>query len=86
VPGIGPIAGSAAIASVGNAKQFKNGRQMAAWIGPTPKQYASGDISRISEISKRGNQTLRRLFIHGAVTNGRRLTQVQINASRPSSV
>lgn len=39
---------------------------MAAWIGLTPKQYASGDISRISGISKRGNQTLRRLFIHGA--------------------
>ena len=66
VPGIGPIVGSAVIASVGNAKQFKNGRQMAAWIGLTPKQYASGDISRISGISKRGNQTLRRLFIHGA--------------------
>jgi len=66
VPGIGPIVGSAAIATVGNAKQFKNGRSMAAWIGLTPKQYASGDSSRMGGMSKRGNQALRRLLIHGA--------------------
>lgn len=39
---------------------------MAAWIGVTPKQHASGDNSRMGGISKRGNQTLRRQLIHGA--------------------
>ena len=66
VPGIGPITGSVLVSTVGNAAQFKNGRQMAAWIGLTPKQYASGDSSRLGGISKRGNNTLRRLLIHGA--------------------
>ncbi len=66
VPGVGPIVGSAIIAAVGNAKQFKNGRAMAAWIGLTPRLYASGDTSRMGSMSKRGNQTLRRQLIHGA--------------------
>ncbi len=66
VPGIGPIVGSAVIATVGNAKQFRNGRNLAAWIGLTPKQYASGDSSRMGGMSKRGNRALRRLLLHGA--------------------
>lgn len=66
VPGVGPIVASAVIAAVGNAKQFKNGRNLAAWIGLTPKLYASGDSSRMGGMSKRGNQALRRLLIHGA--------------------
>ena len=39
---------------------------MSAWVGLTPKQHASGDVSRMGGISKRGNRTLRRQFIHGA--------------------
>lgn len=66
VPGVGPIVGSAIISTVGNAKQFKNGRNMAAWIGLTPRLYASGENSRMGGMSKRGNQALRRLLIHGA--------------------
>ena len=66
VPGVGPVIGAAVIAAVGNAQQFKNGRQMAAWMGLTPKQHASGDHSRMGGLSKRGNRTLRKLFIHGA--------------------
>ena len=56
------------LAAVGDAKYFKNGRQFAAWIGLTPKQHASGEKSRLTGISKRGNQSLRRLLIHGART------------------
>jgi len=66
IPGIGPIVGRGLICSVNDAKQFKNGRQMASWIGITPKQHASGEQSRMGGITKRGNQTLRRLLIHGA--------------------
>ena len=33
VPGIGPITASALIASIGDARNFKNGRQLAAWLG-----------------------------------------------------
>src|SRR2546428_469074 len=31
IPGIGPITASALVASIGDAKTFKNGRQLAAW-------------------------------------------------------
>lgn len=68
IPGIGPMIAASLTASVGDARYFKNGRQMAAWMGLTPKQYASGENSRMKGISKRGDRTLRRLFIHGART------------------
>ncbi len=66
IPGVGPAIARAMICSVNDARQFKNGRQMAAWVGVTPKQHASGEQSRMSGISKRGNQNLRRQLIHGA--------------------
>jgi transposase len=66
VPGIGPVVGSALIASVGDAMQFENGRKMSSWLGLTPKQFASGDNTRMGGISKRGNRTLRKLMIDGA--------------------
>jgi transposase len=66
MPGIGPIVGSALIAAVGNARQFKSGRQMAAWVGLTPKLYASGDNMRMGGITKRGNKQVRKLIIDGA--------------------
>ena len=66
IPGIGPVIAASLICAVHDVKQFKNGRQMAAWSGLTPKQHASGDVSRMGGISKRGNQSLRRQVIHGA--------------------
>jgi transposase len=66
IPGVGPVTGRGIICAINDAKQFKNGRQMSAWVGLTPKQHASGDVSRMGGISKRGNRTLRRQFIHGA--------------------
>lgn len=68
IPGIGPVTAGALMASVGDASIFKNGRQLAAWIGLTPTQYASGEINRMGKISKRGNSSLRKYLIHGART------------------
>ena len=65
-PGFGPVLSSAAIASIGNGAQFSSGRQMAAWLGLTPRGESSGDRSTLKGISKRGNRYLRTLFIHGA--------------------
>ena len=66
--GIGPITAVAIFCSVGNAHQFRNGRQLAAWIGLVPKQHGTGGRVRLGGISKRGNQYLRLLLIHGART------------------
>jgi len=66
IPGIGPIVAATLIASIGDPSYFKNGRQLSAWIGLTPLQYASGEKSRMGKISKRGNRNLREMLIHGA--------------------
>jgi len=56
----------AAVATVGNAREFKQGRQMAAWLGLVPTQHSSGGHARLGEISCRGDAYLRTLLIHGA--------------------
>ncbi|MDX1488646.1 MAG: IS110 family transposase [Acidiferrobacterales bacterium] len=66
INGIGPITASAIVATVGNAREFKNGRQLAAWIGLTPRQYSTGGKPRLGRISKRGDCYLRTLLVHGA--------------------
>jgi transposase len=66
VPGIGPLTASALVASVGDAKSFKNGRQLSAWLGLVPRQESSGGKERLLGISKRGDTYLRTLLIHGA--------------------
>jgi len=65
IPGIGPITASAIVATVGNATEFKNGRQLAAWLGLVPKQNSSGGKQVLLGISKRGDTYLRTLLIHG---------------------
>ena len=66
VPGIGPITASALVAAIGDAKNFANGRQLAAWLGLVPKQHSSGGKTNLQGISKRGDTYLRTLLIHGA--------------------
>jgi transposase len=64
--GVGPIIATAMLATVGDARQFRNGRQMSASLGLTPKQFSSGGKERMLGISKRGDAYLRSLLIHGA--------------------
>jgi len=66
IPGLGPITASAIVATVGDAREFKNGRQLAAWLGLVPKQHSSGGKPTLLGISKRGDTYLRTLMIHGA--------------------
>lgn len=66
IPGIGPITASALVATIGDAKNFNNGRQVAAWLGLVPKQQSSGGKNVLLGMSKRGDTYLRTLLIHGA--------------------
>ena len=61
IPGVGPITASAMVATIGNALDFKNGRQLAAWLGLVPKQNSSGGKQNLLGISKRGDSYLRTL-------------------------
>ena len=64
--GIGEIAATAIVAMVGNASEFKCGRQFAAWIGLVPGQYSSGGRARLGRITKAGDPYLRSLLVMGA--------------------
>lgn len=66
IEGVGKLTATAIVAAVGEPKNFKNGRQFAAWLGLTPRQHSSGGKSRLLGISKRGDSYLRCLLIHGA--------------------
>ena len=68
IEGIGPLTASAAVATIGNAKVFKNGREMAAWLGLVPKQHSSGEKIILGSITKRGDRYMRTLLVHGART------------------
>jgi len=65
IPGIGPITASALVASAGDARNFSNARQFAAWLGLVPRQCSSGGKPQLLGISKRGDVYLRTLLIHG---------------------
>ncbi len=64
--GVGPVTASAAIATVADFRQFKNGAQFGAWLGLTPRQHSSGGKNKLGAITKRGDTYLRTLLIQGA--------------------
>ena len=66
VIGVGPVSASAAVVTVGQFDQFKNGAQLAAWLGLVPSQNSSGGKNRLGKITKRGDEYLRSLLIQGA--------------------
>lgn len=66
IPGVGPISASALTATVGDARNFSSGRQLAAWLGLVPRQSSSGGKNVLLGMSKRGDAYLRTLLIHGA--------------------
>ena len=75
VPGIGPLTATVLVASVGDAKNFDNGRQFAAWLGVVPRQHSSGGKPTLLGMSKRGDAYLRTMLIHGARSVIYRATQ-----------
>ena len=66
IPGVGVITATALVATIGDASQFRSGRQLSAWLGLVPRQNSSGGKDRLGRISKRGDGYLRRLLVHGA--------------------
>jgi len=66
IGGVGLLASTAAVATIGDAKTFRSGREFAACVGLVPKQTGSGGKVNLHGISKRGDTYLRTLLIHGA--------------------
>jgi transposase len=80
IPGVGVLTASALVASIGNARCFKNGRELAAWLGLVPRQHSSGGKPLLPGISKRGDAYLRTLMVHGA----RSAVRVAANKQTPT--
>lgn len=66
IPGVGLLTATAAVATIGDAKAFKSGRELAAYLGLVPRQSGTGGRVKLMGISKRGDVYLRTLLIHGA--------------------
>jgi transposase len=66
INGIGPLTATALTTQVGDCRQFKNGRQMAAYLGITPREQSSGGKRRLLGITKRGSVRVRTLLILAA--------------------
>jgi transposase len=66
IPGIGMLTATALVATIGDARAFKSGRELAAFLGLVPRQTGTGGKVRLCGISKRGDSYVRTLLIHGA--------------------
>lgn len=67
IPGVGLLTSTALVASIGtDVSRFANGRQLAAWIGLTPREHSSGQTRRLGSITRAGDRYLRTLLTHGA--------------------
>jgi transposase len=86
VIGIGAITADAHVATVGNASEFKNGRQMSAWMGLVPTQHSSGGQTRLGEISCRGDAYLRTLLVQGARSSVQRARAVATEKATPEQL
>ncbi len=86
----------ALVAEIGDWKQCRSGRNLAAWIGLVPKQHSTGDKDRLGSITKQGNRYLRWLLVTGAMavircarqhhTKPLWLTRPRLMARRPAKV
>ena len=84
--GIGPLTADALVATIGDAKEFKNGRQLSAWLGLVPTQHSSGGHTRLGGISCRGDAYLRTLLIQGARSSLQRAKKVSVERATPEQL
>jgi len=66
IRGVGPLIATALVGTVGDARQYRKGRDMSAAIGLTPRQHSSGGKERLLGITKRGDSYLRSMLVNGA--------------------
>ncbi len=84
INGIGLLTATALVAAVGDPRSFKRGRQLANWIGITPREHSSGNTRRLGAITRQGDVYLRTLFIHGGRAALARAKQLA--ASKPEEL
>lgn len=63
IPSIGPITASAIVATMGDPRRFKSGRDFAAWLGLVPSQHSTGGRTVLGPITKAGDRYIRSLLV-----------------------
>ena len=58
-PGVGPITALCFLATIDDPTRFRKSRSVGAYVGLTPRRYASGEIDWTGRISKCGDKLLR---------------------------
>jgi transposase len=66
IPGVGVITAMTYKTAVDNPDRFERSETVGAYIGLTPRQYASGEVDRHGSISKMGPQECRTMLYEAA--------------------
>lgn len=66
VPGVGVITALGFVATIDDPARFRRSASAGAYLGLTPKIYASGETMRVGRISRRGDDFLRRSLYEAA--------------------
>lgn len=67
IPGVGPITALTFTTEVGDPTRFRNIRSVGAYMGMTPRQYSSGETTKMGKISKNGPIMLRSLLVEAGM-------------------
>ena len=67
-PGVGAVTSLAFVLTIGDAKRFPRGKQVASYLGLIPSEHSSGGKQRLGAISKQGNSFMRMLLVEAAQT------------------
>ncbi len=84
--GVGSLTADATVATVNDARDFKHGRQMSAWLGLVPKQTSSGGHEKLGRISRSGDSYLRTLLIQGARSSVNQARRVTLDKATPEQI
>lgn len=63
IPGVGKRLSEMVVAVIDDPHRFSNGKEVASYLGLTPRQYQSGAMDRQGRISGRGHKDLRKLLV-----------------------
>lgn len=76
IPGIGPVTAITLLGKIGNPEHLTNPRELASFVGLTPKERSTGDSVNRGSITHMGDKTLRFLLVEAAWTAIRKDTQL----------
>lgn len=76
-PGVGPQTALAMVLTLGEVSRFAGSKQVASYLGLTPREHSSGGKQRLGHISKQGSSFVRFLLVEAGQTAVRGDAQLQ---------